>query len=195
MTRTASRLFDSYSQAQAAVEALEKAGFTSSEVSLVSRYRDDNTLVDGNEVSNTGTGAAAGALVGGGGGLLAALGLIAIPGIGPLVAAGVLATTLVGAASGSVVGGLIGALTNAGVSEEDAHVYSEGVRRGSSLVTVTTDDARATKADTILNAHKPVDVRQRREAYVAGGWSKYDPDAKGYTADEIRQERETYLRR
>jgi hypothetical protein len=141
------------------------------------------------------TGATAGALVGGGGGLLAALGLIAIPGIGPLVAAGVLATTLVGAAGGSVVGGLIGALTDAGVSEEDAHVYSEGVRRGSSLVTVTTDDARTSKADAILNAHKPVDVRQRREAYVAGGWSKYDPHAKGYTAEEIRQERETYRRR
>ena len=195
MTRTVSRLFDSYSQAQAAVEALEQAGFTSSEISLVSRYRDDNTLVDGDGVSGTATGATAGALVGGGGGLLAALGLIAIPGIGPLVAAGVLATTLVGAAGGSVVGGLIGALTNAGVSEEDAHVYSEGVRRGSSLVTVTTDDARASKAESILNSHKPVDVRQRREDYVAGGWSQYDPNAKGYTAEEIRQERETYLRR
>ena len=195
MTRTVSRLFDSYSQAQAVVEALEQAGFTSSEISLVSRYRDDNTLVDSDEVSGTATGATAGALVGGGGGLLAALGLIAIPGIGPLVAAGVLATTLVGAAGGSVVGGLIGALTDAGVSEEDAHVYSEGVRRGSSLVTVTTDDARASEAEALLNAHKPVDVRQRREAYVAGGWSKYDPDAKGYTADEIRKERETYLRR
>ena len=194
MTRTVSRLFDSYSQAQAAVEALEQAGFTSSEISLVSRYRDDNTLAD-DEGSGTATGATAGALVGGGGGLLAALGLIAIPGIGPLVAAGVLATTLVGAAGGSVVGGLIGALTNAGVSEEDAHVYSEGVRRGSSLVTVTTDDARASKAESILNSHKPVDVRQRREDYVAGGWSQYDPNAKGYTAEEIRQERETYLRR
>ena len=193
MTRTVSRLYDSYAQAQSAVEALEKAGFTSSEVSLVSRYRDDETLAD--DASGTTTGAAAGALVGGGGGLLAALGLIAIPGIGPLVAAGVLATTLVGAAGGSVVGGLIGALTDYGVSEEEAHVYSEGVRRGSSLVTVRTDDERAAQAETILNAQKPVDVRQRRDAYVAGGWSKYDPNAKGYTADEIRRERESYLRR
>ena len=51
------------------------------------------------------------------------------------------------------------------------------------------------RPNRILNAHKPVDVRQRREAYVAGGWSKYDPNAKGYTAEEIRKERETYLRR
>ncbi len=161
MTRTVSRLFDSYSQAQAAVEALEQAGFTSSEISLVSRYRDDNTLAD-DEVSSTATGATAGALVGGGGGLLAALGLIAIPGIGPLVAAGVLATTLVGAAGGSVVGGLIGALTNAGVSEEDAHVYSEGVRRGSSLVTVTTDDP--TRIEGRIDPECPQACRRSAEA-------------------------------
>jgi hypothetical protein len=191
---TVSRLFDSYSQAKAAVEALEQAGFTTSEVSLVSRYRDDNTLADDN-ASAAATGATAGAAIGGGGGLLAALGIIAIPGIGPLVAAGVLATTLVGAAGGATLGGLIGALTNAGVSEEDAHVYSEGVRRGSSLVTVTADDRRVSEAQAILDSHKPVNIRQRRDAYVAGGWSQYDPNAKGYTAEEIRREREGYLRR
>jgi uncharacterized membrane protein len=192
MTRTVSKLYDSYSQAQRAVEALEQAGFSSSEVSLISRYRDDNTLAD--DASGTTTGAAAGAVVGGGTGLLAALGVIAIPGIGPLVAAGVLATTLVGAAGGSVVGGLIGALTDYGVSEDDAHVYSEAVRRGSSLVTVQTDDDRSAKADAILNAHTPVDVGQRRQAYMKSGWSKYDPASKGYTAEEIRKERERYLR-
>ena len=192
MTRTVSKLYDSYSQAQRAVEALEQAGFSSSEVSLISRYRDDNTLAD--DASGTTTGATAGAVVGGGTGLLAALGVIAIPGIGPLVAAGVLATTLVGAAGGSVVGGLIGALTDFGVSEDDAHVYSEAVRRGSSLVTVRTDDDRLAKADAILNAHTPVDVGQRRQAYMKSGWSKYDPASKGYTAEEIRKERERYLR-
>lgn len=192
MTRTVSRLYDSYGHAQRAVDALEQAGFSSSEVSLISRYRDDNTLAD--DASGTATGATAGAVVGGGTGLLAALGVIAIPGIGPLVAAGVLATTLVGAAGGSVIGGLIGALTDYGVSEEDAHVYSEAVRRGSSLVTVRTDDDRAAKADAILNAHTPVDVAQRRQAYTKAGWSKYDPASKGYTADEIRKERERYLR-
>ena len=192
MTRTVSKLYDSYSQAQRAVKALEQAGFSSSEVSLISRYRDDNTLAD--DASGTTTGATAGAVVGGGAGLLAALGVIAIPGIGPLVAAGVLATTLVGAAGGSVVGGLIGALTDYGVSEEDAHVYSEAVRRGSSLVTVRTDDDRSAKADAILNTHTPVDVGQRRQAYMKSGWSKYDPASKGYTAEEIRKERERYLR-
>jgi hypothetical protein len=193
MTRTISRLYDTYGDAQRAVEALETAGFSSSEVGMVSRYRDDNTLAD--TPSGTATGAAAGAVVGGGTGLLAALGIIAIPGIGPLVAAGVLATTLAGAAGGSVVGGLLGAMTGYGISEDDAHLYSEAVRRGGSVVTVKTDDARAAKAEAILEANKPVNNRERRQAYTSAGWSRYDPAAKGYTADEIRQERERFLRR
>jgi hypothetical protein len=193
MTRTVSRLFESYGQAQRAIQALEKAGFSSSEVSLISRYRDENTLADG--ATGTATGATAGTVVGGGTGLLAALGAIAIPGIGPLVAAGVLATTLVGAVSGSLVGGLIGALTDYGINEKDAHVYSEAVRRGSSLVTVKNDDARAAQAEAILDGFKSVDLAERRQAYAATGWTGYDPKAKGYTAEEIRQERERYLRR
>jgi len=174
MTRTVSRLYDSYSQAQRAVEALENAGFTASEVSLISRYRDDNTLAD--DASGAATGATAGAVAGGTAGLLAALGVIAIPGIGPLV------------------GGLLGALTDYGVSEEEAHVYSEGIRRGSSLVTVRADDERVSRAEAILDSHQPVNTRQRRDAYAKSGWSKYDPASKGYTAEEIRQERERYLR-
>jgi hypothetical protein len=193
MARTVSRLYDTYGDAQRAVSALEAAGFSTSEIGMVSRYRDDETLAD--NASGAAIGAAAGAVVGGGAGLLAALGVIAIPGIGPLVAAGVLATTLVGAAGGSVVGGLIGALTDYGVSEEDAHLYSEAVRRGTSLVTVRTDDARAAKAEAILDANKPVNTRERREAYASAGWSKYDASANGFTAEEIRQERERYQRR
>jgi hypothetical protein len=174
------------------VNALEAAGFTTSEIGMVSRYRDDETLAD--TTSGAATGAAAGAVVGGGAGLLAALGVIAIPGIGPLVAAGILATTVVGAAGGGAVGGLLGALTDYGVGEEDAHLYSEAVRRGGTLVTVRTDDDRASKAEAILDANRPVNTRERRDAYRESGWSKYDPASKGYTADEIRQERERYRR-
>src|SRR5688572_4760510 len=194
MARTVSRMYDSYGQAQRVVQKLEDAGFSSSEVSLVSRYRDDNTLADDASATGAATGATAGALLGGGTGLLTALGVIAIPGLGPLVAAGVLATTLAGAAGGSLVGGLLGALTDSGISEEDAHVYSEGVRRGGSLVTVKAEESRAAMADAILNSESPVDVTRRREAYREQGWSQYDPAAKGMTADEIRRERERYTR-
>ena len=192
MARTVSRLYDTYGDAQRAVKALETAGFTNSEIGLVSRYRDDETLAETS--SGAASGAAAGAVLGGGTGLLAALGVIAIPGIGPLVAAGVLATTLVGAAGGGAVGGLLGSLTDYGVSEDDAHLYSEAVRRGSSLVTVRADDERAAKAESILDANRPINTRERREAYTSAGWSEYDPASKGYTADEIRKERERYRR-
>jgi hypothetical protein len=192
MTRSVTYLFDDYAQAKTAVTALERAGFSSSEISLVSRYRDDGTLAD--DASGTTTGATVGALTGGGTGLLAALGVIAIPGIGPLVAAGVLATTLVGMAGGTLIGGLVGALTDYGVDEKDAHVYSEGVRRGGTLVTVRADDARATMAERILNAQRPVDISARRKTYADAGWSGYDPKAPGYTAEEIRKERANYGR-
>ena len=190
MTRSVTHLFDDYGQAKNAVTELERAGFSSSEVSLVSRYRDDGTLAD--DATGTATGATLGALAGGGTGLLAALGIIAIPGIGPLVAAGVLATTLAGVAGGTLVGGLLGALTDYGVDEKDAHVYSEGVRRGGTLVTVRADDARAAEAERILNGQRPVDIAARRKHYSEAGWSAYDPKAPVYTADQIRKERELY---
>jgi hypothetical protein len=192
MTRTVTHLFDDHADAQRAVAALEGAGFSSSEISLLSRFRSDGSLAD--DTSGVATGATVGGLAGGGVGLLAALGVIAIPGIGPLVAAGVLATTIASAAAGTVAGGLIGALADYGVSEDDAHVYSEGVRRGGSLVSVRADDARAAKAEQILNQQKPVDVASRRQHYAKAGWSRYDPRAPGYTAEEIRKEREIYGR-
>ena len=64
MTRTVSRLYDSYGDAQRAVAALEAAGYSTSEVGMVSRYRDDNTLAD--TATGTATGATAGAVLGGG---------------------------------------------------------------------------------------------------------------------------------
>jgi hypothetical protein len=192
MTRTVTHLFDDYAQAQRAVAALEQAGFSSSEVSLVSRYRDDGTLVD--DASGAATGATVGGLAAGGAGLLAALGVIVIPGIGPLVAAGLLATTLTAAVAGSVAGGIIGALIDHGLSEDDAHVYSEAVRRGSSLVSVSADDARAVQAGQILHQQSPVDVAGRRQHYAKSGWSKYDPTAPGYSAEQIHKEREIYGR-
>ena len=161
-------------------------------MSLASRYRDNGELVD--DASGAATGASVGAVAGAGTGLLTALGVIAIPGVGPLVAAGVLATTLAGAATGAAAGGILGALTDYGVSEEDAHVYSEGIRRGGTLVTVQAADNRAQTARDILNRYDPVDIPARRDAYKEGGWTRYDPNAPGYTRDEIRAERDRYRR-
>jgi hypothetical protein len=125
-------------------------------------------------------------------GLLASLGLIAIPGIGPLVAAGVLATTLAGAAAGAVGGGLIGALVDYGVSDDEAHVYAENLRRGGTLVSVRADESRLNDAELIMQRFTPVDVRERESTYRGEGWTGYNPDAPVYTPEEREAERRRY---
>jgi hypothetical protein len=131
--KTVSRVYDTYAQARNAVTAIEAAGVPDAEVSLVANKYVSEKYADVKEVSAPATGAGIGGAVGGGAGLLAGLGLLAIPGLGPVVAAGWLAATAVGAAAGAAAGGLVGALVGAGVSDEDAHVYSESVRRGGTL--------------------------------------------------------------
>lgn len=102
--------------------------------------------------------------------MLTGLGMMAIPGIGPLVAAGWLATTLAGAGAGAVAGGLVGALTNAGVNREEAQVYEEGVRRGSTLVSVRADEADLPRVEAILDRRPTTDWHTRRDEYTAAGW-------------------------
>ena len=197
MTKTVSALYDTYDAARSAVSALEAAGIPNSDISIVANnseswHRDGES----NAAGGAGTGAGVGAAVGGVGGLLTGLGMLAIPGVGPVVAAGWLVATAVGAATGAAVGaatgGLIGSLTNAGVPEDDAHVYAEGVRRGGSLVTARVDDARATEAQAILQRQKSVDLNARGRMYRDEGWSRFDPTAPAYTADQVAKERTRY---
>ena len=125
----------------------------------------------------TGAGASIGTILGGGAGLLAGIGALAIPGVGPVVAAGWLIATLTGAGVGAAAGGLLGALTSAGVSEDDAHVYAEGVRRGGNLVTVRADETQAAVVEQIMNSRSYADPAQRRTDYAADGWSRFDAAA------------------
>jgi hypothetical protein len=190
MTVTVSHLFDDHGKAVDAVRHLESSGFTADEVGVVSRHRDGGELVE--EPSGAAMGASIGAAAGAGTGLLAAIGMIAIPGLGPLVAAGALATTLAGAATGAAAGGVLGALTSYGVSDEDAQVYAESVRRGGTLVSVRTSESKAQLASDILNRFDPVDVSARRDAYRESGWTEFDPKAPGYTSDQVQAERDRY---
>jgi hypothetical protein len=180
------------------VSALETAGVPHSDISIVANNSDNWHKGDktSDAAEDAGTGAGIGAAVGGLGGLLTGLGLMAIPGVGPVVAAGWLASTAAGAVAGAAVGGaaggIIGGLTDAGVPERDAHVYAEGVRRGGTLVTARVDDARANAAQSILDRNKAVNLSARGEAYRSGGWSSFDPAAPAYTADEVSRERGRY---
>lgn len=199
MTQTITGLFDRYDDARRAVQDLEAAGVAHRDISIVGH---DKRGHDGNvakpAAEDAGTGAGIGATVGGVGGLLAGLGLLAIPGIGPVVAAGWLAATAAGAAGGALVGaaagGLVGALTHAGVPENDAHVYAEGVRRGGTLVTAKVDEPLVPTARNILGDDRTVNIDQRRQAYASQGWSKFDETAPVYSESDIAAERSRYDR-
>lgn len=213
MSRTITRLFDTHTQAVSAVENLERSGVDHDRISIVSSNADNwhdgdrsfagsdrGPLGDANHdgendvADGAGKGATRGGLIGGAGGLLAGLGMLAIPGLGPVVAAGWLASTLVGAAAGAAVGGatggLLGALKEAGHTDDEANVYAEGVRRGGTLVSVRADDEDAGRIEQLLNGG--VDAAARGDAYRQQGWSRFDDTATPYSVDDISRERGLY---
>ncbi len=196
MTETITGLFDTYQHASEAVGRLESAGVPHSDISIVASNADDTwqgtDRADQTTTTGAGTGATAGTVLGGGAGLLAGLGMLAIPGVGPVVAAGWLVATITGAGVGAAAGGLLGSLTGHGVQDEHAHVYAEGVRRGGSLVTARVADDKVTTARSILTTGNAVDPTARRAAYQQQGWTGFDDKAPAYTRDEVAQERLRY---
>jgi hypothetical protein len=179
MTKTVVAMFDDIQQAHDAVRDLNNTGISRENISLVSNdsegtysqqlNRDAQTSMETDETAeNIGKGAGAGAVIGGLGGLVVGLGALAIPGIGPVVAAGPIATTLAGMGIGAVAGGLIGALVDLGVPEEEARLYSEGVRQGATLLTVQAEDRHVDQVIDILNHHNPIDINERRQQWTAG---------------------------
>jgi hypothetical protein len=201
------RLYDNYASAARAFNDLERAGIRKSDISIVASNADgwyEHALEpgridrDGDGVDDRREGADAGAAIGGtvGGiaGLLAGLGLMAIPGLGPVVAAGWLLSTATLGVVGGVTGGIIGALTQSGVDEDDAHAYAEGVRRGGTLVTARVPEVDRARVEAILD-RGAVNISERASIWEKSGWSRFDPNASPYTADEIRRERETYRTR
>jgi hypothetical protein len=204
MTTTISRLYNNYGDARAAVQQLEAAGVSHNDISIIASnadnwYKDDKGTfpdrdLDGKDdrAEAAGTGAAIGATAGGAAGLLTGLGLMAIPGVGPVVAAGWLVATLAGAAVGGATGGAIGALTQAGISKEDAGVYAEGLRRGGAVVSARVADNDAVRLQAIMD-RSAVRVADRAEAYRKSGWKAFDPTATPYNADQVKNERSLYM--
>lgn len=196
--RTITGLYDSYDDARSAVKALEDAGVPSDHISIISN-KDGEEDIEGqgnNAAEGAGAGAGIGAVAGGAGGLLTGLGMMAIPGVGPVVAAGWLAATAAGAVAGAVaggaVGGMVGAMIESGVKEEDAHVYAEGVRRGGAVVAAKVEDEKAAASEAILRGSRSVDLAARRQAYSNDGWNRFDEGADPYTAEQIAAERGRY---
>ncbi len=192
MDMVLTRLFDTYEHATEAVTDLEASGVPHNAISLIANNADNRhgggtAVVEEAEpadavADSAGTGASVGTVLGGGAGLLAGLGMLAIPGIGPVVAAGWLVATALGAGLGAASGGLLGSLVGAGVAETDAHTYAEGVRRGGTLVTVRAEGSQSAMVEAILAKHATVDISTRADEYRRGGWSRFDESAPAYTA-------------
>lgn len=181
MARTVIGLYDRTEDARATVRDLVDHGFERDNISFMTRQTTGETRAVGERetrgeqvAESAGAGAGIGAVVGGIGGLLVGLGALAIPGIGPLVAAGPIITTIAGAGVGAGVGTLIGALVGLGVPREEAEYYAEGVRRGGTLVAVKTTDDMASRAADIMDNHNPVDIDERAAAWRAEGWTRED---------------------
>jgi hypothetical protein len=207
MSKTVSKLYPDYPTAQTAARELEAAGLKSGDISIVAnnveRWDNDDRFKhveaehdkdhDGvdDRTKGAGVGAGVGGAAAGAAGLAAGLGVLAIPGIGPIVAAGWLASTLAGVISGGVAGGLVGALAESGVSKDDADAYAEALRRGGALVVARVPDADVVRYQTILT-RQSIDIAKRASAYRNAGWSSFDPNETPYSLDQIRRDRELY---
>ena len=148
----------SYSQAERVVENLQSAGFASSEISVL--LPDNQGKHDFGHVKATKapegatTGAATGGVAGGVIGLLAGIGALAIPGVGPFIAAGPIMAALSGAAVGATTGGLVGGLIGLGIPEIEAKRYEDKLKTGNYLIAVhaTNNDEERRAKEIFKNA-------------------------------------------
>jgi uncharacterized protein (TIGR02271 family) len=157
-------VFHERDDAREAIEALKEAGFAPDAISILSPDKQATATMAEETGTHAGSGAATGAvtggILGGLGGWLVGIGALAIPGVGPFIAAGAFATALTGAALGAGVGAIAGALLGMGVPKEEAEYYEGEVRSGRTLVTVRAD-GRYDEAQRILRQHRAYDIESR----------------------------------
>lgn len=164
----------SETQASVIVDRLKNDGFSSNDISVLfpdkTGTRDFAVEKGTKAPEGAATGAGTGAVLGGALGWLAGIGALAIPGVGPFVAAGPIAAALSGAAVGGAVGGIAGALVGMGIPEYEARRYEGKVKRGGILISVHTDDSNEVKrAKQIFEDANAEDISVAGEAGVEKG--------------------------
>jgi hypothetical protein len=147
-------VFEDRTLADRAVDDLKKAGFKADDIGYVVRTAEGGTELADSQKKLGGEGLATGAVVGG---LAGAAAAVLIPGIGPVIAGGMLLSLLGGAGVGAAAGGILGALAGAGVSENDASFYEGEFHHGRIIVTVKAD-GRADEARDIVSRHGASDA-------------------------------------
>jgi hypothetical protein len=186
-------VYSDQAHAEAALNTLLGRGFRNEDISVMMPENLGSkqlaTVKNTKAPEGTTTGATAGAVVGGTLGLLAGIGALAIPGVGPLIAAGPIVATLAGIGSGGVVGGLAGALVGAGIPEYEAKRYEGRIRNGGILFSVHCDDSEWTsRAKEIMRATGAEDIASTGES--TGDYANTDrpmPNSATYQETERRR--------
>jgi hypothetical protein len=171
MKKSVMCIVETQSKAEAIVNQVELAGFPRSDVSVLlpSKSGSKDFAHEHNTKAPEGAiaGVGAGGVVGGTLGLLAGIGALAIPGVGPLIAAGPLLAALSGAAAGATVGGITGALVGMGIPEMEAKRYEGKIKGGNILISVhTSTSEEQTRVEKIFKAAKAQDICSATEAGV-----------------------------
>jgi hypothetical protein len=185
-------LYATPATAENAVDHLLSIGFTNSAISVL-LPDDESTRAFAHEKNTkapegTATGVAAGGIIGGTLGLLAGIGALAIPGVGPLIAAGPIMGALAGLGAGGAVGGVVGALVGMGIPEYEAKRYEGAVKGGGTLLSVHCDtDEEISAAKTALKDTGAHDIASTGEESspkkTAAGYEEVaeEPTATGTT--------------
>jgi hypothetical protein len=165
-------IFSNRASAGAAVDRLTSAGFSTQDISALMSDKEvsHEFAAEKNTKAPEGaaTGAGVGGTVGGALGLLAGIGALAIPGVGPLIAAGPIMATLAGLGVGGAVGGLVGALVGMGIPEYEAKRYEGRVKDGGILLSVHCDSSEeVSKAKDLLKAAGGEDIASAGEKSVS----------------------------
>ena len=171
MSKAVFGIVTTYAQAEAVVDRLKIAGFSNNDISVLLPDKDGtrdfahekNTKAPEGAVAGAGTGGVVGGVLG----WLVGIGSLAIPGVGPFVAAGPIMAALSGAAVGSAVGGLTGALVGLGIPEFEAKRYEGKLKEGNILISVHSEDSKETdRAEKILKAANAQDISSATETAV-----------------------------
>jgi hypothetical protein len=170
-------IYPDYAGVENAVDALKAAGFRNTDISVLFPEnvgtKDFAHKKETKAPEGTAAGATTGAVIGGGLGWLAGIGALAIPGLGPFIAAGPIMAALAGVGVGGAVGGLTGALVGMGIPEYEAKRYEGRVKSGGILLSVHSDDSNWTKrAKEILERTGAQDISSAGEA--SADFSKTD---------------------
>jgi hypothetical protein len=170
-------IYPEYADVENGVDALQAAGFRNTDISVLFPEnvgtKDFAHKKETKAPEGTAAGATTGAVIGGGLGWLAGIGALAIPGLGPFIAAGPIMAALAGVGVGGAVGGITGALIGMGIPEYEAKRYEGRVKDGGILLSVHSDNSEWTKrAKEILERTGAQDISSSGEA--SADFSKSD---------------------